>query len=209
MAIIQSPRVEGSDFERLQPVRLAKGMYGALLSRYSLPKIYPKFNSQETEEKFGLTFVITHDRAGRPLPQNSEGFIMVRNKLYWDGVKMSSLVGVLYALHGGKKTYDELAQNDVYDYDNFVGRPVMLFVEPAAKPDKHGIIANKITGIQPVDAEMMKAMQPVWKAAKIEKSEKTDRSYLASPKAEFEQAGAAPTPSNTVPDDSELDEIPF
>lgn len=202
MAIIESPKSTGS-FDRKQVIRLPKGLYGGMCSRYSLPKIYEsKYGSKE---KLTVGFVITHNRSNEPLPHYSGAFCFVANTLYDDGVKKSNLSGLLLALHGGKKTSQEIIDGPPIDYDTFIGQPVLLFIEPSEQPDRDGIFANRVTGVEPPDDAFRKAILPLWQQRKVEINEKTGLAYLASPAEEYENK------SNSEPVASPLsdDDIPF
>lgn len=200
MAIVQSPKA-GGDFERKQTARLPKeGLYGALLSHYTLPKIYQtRFGDKE---QMVFRFVITHDQAYRKLPKNSSAFVKVTNVIN----EKANLVAVLYALFGGKRTKDEIVSGDgIYDYDNFIARPLSLLIKPFDTPDKDGIFGNAIKSIMPADEEMKAALKPLYEARVIKTNERTGLHYLASPCEEYEDTaaphGGAPQDDGFTADD--------
>lgn len=208
MAKITPERVDGGSFEVKQPVRLERSIYGGMLARYSLPKMYQKYQSNEMEEKFGLTFVVTHDKADRELPRFSEAFTMVRTKLFYNpesGMK-SALTAILFALFGGKKTLEEIVEMDLPDFDEFIGKPVQLFIEPQAKPDKNGVVGNKVSEVQPPSKDLARAIKPLWEAKETAYTEKNGLLYLTKPAAQFEEIGGG---SDSIPPDDFDEDLPF
>jgi hypothetical protein len=207
VAIIQSKKSEGG-YDRKQVARIPKnGIYGGMLSRYSLPKDYA--GKYGTKEKIALGFVVTHDQAYRQLPAFSGAFCLPANTLYWDEStrKQSSLVGILYALCGGKKTKTEIVENDVYDYDMFIGRPISLFLEE--HPGRDGLFENRVVGCEPADKDLLAAIKPLYAAKVIMTNEKTGLQYLASPSESYaEEQSAGPSYSNDDFSGIE-DSIPF
>lgn len=194
MAVIQSNRPTGGDYEKRQGVLLPKrGIYGAFLARYTMPKEYT--SQWGTKEKLGFGFVITHDQAYRQLPQFADAFKLMPNTLFFDAKKLTSsnLTEYLYAFRGGKRTKPEIVAQDIYDYDDFIGRPVLLLAEPGTKPDAEGFLYNNILGIDPVDTEMYAAMKPVLDSIQIAMNEKTALKYVKSP------SGATIEPNGTKP----------
>lgn len=191
MAIIASPKASG-DFERKQVARLPKiGLYGGFLSHYTLPKIYSTKYGEK--EQMVFRFVVTHDQAYRKLPKNSSAFVKVTNTLN----EKSNLVGVLYALFGGKRSKDEIVNGDgAYDYDNFIARPASLFLQPYETPDKDGLFGNLVKGIEPADDEMKAALKSLYEARVVKTNEKTGLHYLASPCEEYEESDPANAPAS-------------
>jgi hypothetical protein len=196
MAVIQSNRPNGGDYEKRQGVLLPKrGIYGAFVARYTMPKEYT--SQWGTKEKLGFGFVITHDQAYRQLPQFADAFRLMPNTLFFDPKKntASNLTEYLYAFRGGRKTKAEIVEQDVYDYDDFVGRPVMLLAEPGEKPDAEGFRYNNIIGVDPVDKEMFAAMKPILDSIQIAMNEKTGLKYVKSPSGAYVEN--APSSSET------------
>lgn len=190
MAVIQSRRVDSDtgegNYERKQLVRLPNGLYGGMFAWYSLPKTRTKFQSEETEEVFYCGFVITHDRTNTQLPHKSEAILTVRPKRFYNeitGMK-SGEVSLLYALHGGKLSYQEVCDLPDQDFDELIGRPAILFVEQNTKADKNGLFGHRVKGIEPPDAGLRKAMTPLWKARKVGMSH--DLARLESPAPEYQ-----------------------
>ena len=206
----------GDTFERKQVVRLAKGLYGAMLARYTLPKMVRKYNSEEEEQKMFLSFVVTHDRANQQLPHFSEAFVGVRPTLFYDPVAQSksNYVATLYALLSGKVSCEQLAPHDPamqpyeVDWDTLVGRPVILFIEPATKVDKNGLFVNKVKAIEPVDAGLRVAIKPLWEAKKTDETE-AGLTYLTYPATAYQDDADAAQPSNGSAVEELDDEIPF
>lgn len=181
MAVVQSPKA-GGEFERKQVARLPKeGLYGAFLSHYTMPKIYStRFGEKE---QMVFRFVVTHDQAYRKLAKNSSAFVKVTNVIS----EKSNLVAVLYALFGGKRTKDEIANGEgIFDYDNFIARPVSLILKPYDTPDKDGLFGNSVKSIMPADDEMKAALKGLYDTKVIKTNDKTGLHYLASPCEEYE-----------------------
>lgn len=211
-------RTESSNTDYQQTIRLQRGLYGGMFSRYTEPKMYQKFQSEEMEQKFFVTCVVTHDAGGNELPYFSEAFAAVRTKAFYDagrGMK-STFVALWEALLNGKMTPDEIVDaaeaNELPDLDEKIGQPLRLFVTPATKPNKNGLYENKIEtqtgGFERPDANLSRAILPLYKNIDKQYSTKTGLAFLAKPTAVFE--------SDVPPEDragsltqEELDEIPF
>jgi hypothetical protein len=180
-----------------------RGIYGAFLARYTMPKEYT--SKWGTKEKLGFGFVITHDQAYRELPKYADAFRLVPNTLFFDAKKLTSsnLVEYLYALRGGRKTKDEIVSaSEIYDYDDFIGRPVLLLAEPGQNPDADGIYYNNILGIDPIDTEMHAAMKPLLAKIEIATNEKSALKYVKSPMGAHAEGAVAKTePSGFSNDD--------
>lgn len=208
MAVIHTPKAESKQFERKQVVRLRKGIYGGMLGRYSLPKEYT--GKYGTKEKIALGFVVTHDQAYRQLAKFSGAFCLPAHNFFYDPAthKMSNLTGVVYALLGGKKSKEEIVEDGTFDWDMFIGKPVMLFIDPSETPDRDGLYANRVSGIEPADADLKKAIKPLWDAKVIETNEKTGLQYLKSPAEQYED-DAAPVVAEDVHINMDDDTDPF
>lgn len=205
--LIESRTSEGGTFERQQFIRLTrKGIYGGLFARYSAPKIMTY--SGEQKEQFGVAFLVTHDQAYRPLPQFTEAFRMVTTSIYHDEKtgKSSMQADLLHALLLGKVSYSEIASQTAYDYDDYIGRPVSLMIEPGRAPDKSGIYQNRILGFEPIDPEMRAAIKAVWSTRKIERNEK-GIAYLASPVPVTADAAPQAKANTTPPADEDDDDF--
>jgi hypothetical protein len=205
MAIIQSNK---SDYERKQGILLPKrGVYGAILARYTLPKEYT--NTWGTKEKIGFGFVITHDQAYRELPQYAGAFRLAPNTLFYNKKKLTSsnLIEYLYAFTAGKKPKDVLV-DEIFDYDDFMGRPVLLLAEPSAA-DSEGIRYNNVINIDPIDKEMYAAMKPVLSTVTLGKNEKNGTTFVQSPTEATLEPNAAPAPPPVGDDETWPDEVPF
>lgn len=200
MAIISTPKAEGK-YERKQVIRLRKGIYGGMLARYSMPKIYS--GKYGEKEKIALGFVVTHDQKYQQLPRLSGAFMLPAHNLFFDPTtrKASNLTGVIYALLGGKKSKEEIVADGVFDWDMFIAKPVMLFIEPSEVPDRDGLYSNRITGLEPADADLKKAIKPLWDAKVIKTNEKTGLQYLESPSEQYEDDAA---PQAAVADDGDI-----
>lgn len=205
MAVIQARRAEvGDSFERRQVVKLAKGLYGGMLARYTLPKMVRKYGSEEEEEKMFLSFVVTHDRANAALPHFSEAFVGVRPTLFYDPVTQSksNYVAMVYALLGGKVACEQLAPHDPgaapygFDWDKLVGRPTILFLEPSVKPDKNGLFINKVKSIEPPDSGLIAAIKPLYAARKTETTE-SGLTHLTYPSTAFQDDVAVTAAAGT------------
>lgn len=184
MAIIEPPKA-GGDFERKQVARLPKeGLYGALLSRYTLPKAYQTRYGEKTQMVF--RFVVTHDQAYRKLPKNSSAFVKVSYVLN----EKANLVAVLYALFGGRKTKDEIVTEAKFDCDALIARPIALILKPYDTPDQDGLYGNAVRSIMPADDEMKAALKPLYDARVVKTHEKSGLHYLASPAEEYEESAA-------------------
>ncbi len=206
-------------YDRQQPVRLKqRGIYGGLFKRYSMPKQYTKFQSTEMEEKFFVTFLITHDAGARPLPRATEAFCGVRTKRFYDGSKdlATTMVRLYAALLNGKMKVEDIAScddDDLPDLDDLIGYPAMLFVKPAVKPDRDGIFANQIDtqagGFQPADMAMRKAAKLIYDKAEF-KYDKNGLRFLASPETQYESPGDNGSIEDTEPEYDDADDtIPF
>jgi len=184
-----------------------------MFARYSQPKMMPKFNSQEQEEKFFASFVVVADRAGRQLPAFSEAFCGLRTKRFFDpGTGMqSSLVGFYAALLGSKATKEQIASEafEEPDLDDLIGYPLYLYVDPSTKIDKHGIFTNRVNtnagGFEPADAALKKIAAPIYKDAEFNYTTDHGLRYLVRPASSFEDETSGVAPA----DDVSLDEIPF
>lgn len=192
MAKVAAPKVEAgsNDFTPKQAIRLTNGLYGGMFAWYSLPKMYQKFDGSGQEEKFYVGFVITHDKANKQLKHFSEAMIGIRPKLFYspDNGMKSSYVALLYALMGGKKSCEQIADmdtDDLPDLDEMIGRPVILYIEKSTKADKNGIYSNKIKGLEPADKDLIAAIKPLYNTKKAEKGDK-GTVYLLEPKAVYE-----------------------
>jgi hypothetical protein len=183
---------------------------------YSLPKTYavfkPKPGKPTQEERFYMGFVLTHDRAYRELPAFSDAMTAVRPKRFFDattGMK-STYMAVLYSLLGGKKSYEEIeamADDELPDFDDLIGRPVTLFIDSNKEPDSNGIYGRRVTSIEPADTELIKSIKPLYAERKTEVTDK-GVTRLVSPAAQYEDdapASAAPAIDYGILDD----EIPF
>jgi hypothetical protein len=188
------------DFPREQPVRIGAGMYGAMFARYTEPKMYQKYNSQEEEEKFYVSFVITHDAAANPLPRFTEAFAGMRTKRFWDKKtgKQSTLFNFYCALLHGKFTPEQIIAwqtGEEPDLDEYIGFPIRLLIRPAQAPDKNGIYQNKINteagGFYEADGNLRKAIKPLFLARKVGVAE-NGIEFLTEPKAEFDPIGTQP-----------------
>jgi hypothetical protein len=221
MAIVSARRAEAGDsFDRKQVVKLGKGLYSGMLSRYTLPKMVRKFGSEDEEEKMFLSFVVTHDRTNQQLPHFSEAFTGVRPTLFYDPVTQSksNYVAIVHALIGGKVPCEQIAPSDPYaapyefDWDKLVGRPAILFLEPSTKPDKNGLFINKLKSIEPPDAGVIAAVKGLHQARKVETTEK-GLAYLTYPATAYQDDADAASPGSTTAADSAgddlEDEIPF
>lgn len=217
---IAAARSESSGQEFQQPVKLQRGLYGGMLARYSAPKLYQKYQSTDTEEKFFVSCVVTHDAAGRELPYFSEAFAGIRTKAFYDSAKgfKSTFVAFWEALMNGKMTPDEIVDaaeaNELPDLDDKIGQPIRMFIIPSQKPNKNGILENKIDtqngGFERPDALFAKAILPLYNTIDKRYSEKSGLMYLAKPTTAFEadiplearNAGAGT-------DDFDPNEVPF
>ena len=218
MAKIMAPRVEGSDgeFTARQVVKLKGGLYGGMFAWYSLPKLYQKYQSTDMEERFFVGFVVTHDRAYRELTNYSEAMMGVKTKRFYDattGMK-SAYVSLLYALFGGKKSYEEIegmSDDELPDFNDLIGRPATLFIEPNQKADKNGLFGHKIKGLEPADKEFTAAIKPLYKLKTTETNDK-DVTRLTLPCAAYED-DVLPSTNGSLPTEDDLDdlddEIPF
>lgn len=189
--------IAGDGIDYKQPVRLQRGLYGGMFSRYTAPKQYAKFQSQETEEKFFVSFVVTHDAAGRQLPKFSEAFCGVRTKLFFseESNMMSTLCAFYAALLHGKLTAAQIAEasdDELPDLDELIGYPAQLFIDPSTRADKNGIYVNKIDtargGFDPAPIELKRAIAPLYKQKEVGHSE-DGRAYLKKPAPEYEDPG--------------------
>ncbi len=214
MARIPAPNIESSEtpFERAQVVRLPAGLYGAMFAWYSIPKEYPKFQSEGTELKFFAGFVVTHDRSNNQLPFFGEAIMGIKPKRYFNAENgmISAYVSFLYALLAGKVPMEQIvAMNDgeLPDLDDLIGRPVLLTIEPNAKPDKHGIYGTRVKKIDPMDAGLWKAIKPLYESKKQVANGRDMTWRLSSPRpATAEEAAAGVPPPINEPFD---DEPPF
>ncbi len=218
---IASRKPESSEeFERKQPVRIRqRGIYGGLLKRYSAPKFYPKYKSNETEEKFFVTFLLTHDAGARPLPRITEAFCGVRTTRFYDGTQdqATTMVRLYAALLNGKLTPEQIADmsesewlQHAPDLDDLIGYPAMLSIAPSMAPDKNGIYVNKIDTaspacIMPADAAFRKAAKPIYDAADF-KYDKNGLRFLASPEPQYEEDDG---PIHDTHDDAPDNEDPW
>ena len=212
MARIIAPNIESSEtpFERAQIVRLPAGLYGAMFAWYSLPKEYPKFQSDGTELKFFAGFVLTHDRSNNQLPFFGEAIMGIKPKRYFNAENgmISAYVSFLYALLAGKVPMEKIVamtDGELPDLDELIGRPVLLTTEPNAKPDKHGIYGTRVKKIDPMDAGLWRAIKPLYEARKQIANGRDMTWRLSSPRpATAEEAAAGvPTPINEPFDDEE------
>ncbi len=219
MARIIAPNIESSEtpFERAQIVRLPAGLYGAMFAWYSLPKEYPKFQSDGTELKFFAGFVLTHDRSNNQLPFFGEAIMGIKPKRYFNAENgmISAYVSFLYALLAGKVPMEKIVamtDGELPDLDELIGRPVLLTIEPHAKPDKHGTYGAKVKKIDPMDAALWKAIKPLYDA-KQEIANGRDQTWrLQVPKPALEEEARAHKASAMPekPTAGELDEeVPF
>lgn len=214
MARIPAPNIESSEtpFERAQVVRLPAGLYGAMFAWYSIPKEYPKFQSEGTELKFFAGFVLTHDRSNNQLPFFGEAIMGIKPKRYFNAENgmISAYVSFLYALLAGKVSMEQIvAMNDgeLPDLDDLIGRPVLLTIEPNAKPDKHGIYGTRVKKIDPMDAGLWKAIKPLYESKKQVANGRDMTWRLSSPRpATAEEAAVGVPPPINEPFD---DEPPF
>jgi hypothetical protein len=217
---IASERPTGSDtYDHKQPIRLSRGLYGGLLQRYSAPKEYKKFDSNEMETKFFVSFLITHDAGARPLPKPTSAFCGVRTKRFFDSTKdiATTMVRLYDALLNGKMSTAEIADCDdeqLPDLDELIGYPAMIAIKPALKADKNGIFPNQIDtqangGFLRPDKAMRAAAAKIYTSADMKYSDKGLR-YLASPAEEFEEDGdSALVGSESLDSIEDDDQIPF
>jgi hypothetical protein len=220
MAKIAATKSDSGDgYTPKQPTRLLNGVYGGMFAWYSQVKTYAKFQSTETEERFYVGFVITHDRASRPLPEYSETMMTVRPKLFYsaeNGMK-SSYVQLLYALLGGKKSPEEIAEmnlDELPDLDDLIGRPCWLSVENGPRPDKNGVYNLRLKSLDPADRDLIAAIKPLYNSKEIEVGDKSGTARLKAPCAAYIDIGAPlpqiPTGQSADSYVDELeDEIPF
>src|SRR5580658_6707267 len=203
MAIIEGEVVTssgGSGIDSRQVVRVGNGLFGGLFAWYSLPKAYAKFQSEETEQKFFAGFVITHDRANKKLPNFGQAVLGVRPKFFYDpesGMK-STYVALLYALQGGRVSYEEIASGGGKDLDEFIGRPSILFLKESkgfrSKDDPNGPLKYKttVTSIDAPDDGLLAAIMPLYKTREIGHQEKSGLAYLKSPTHVYEEDAVIP-----------------
>ena len=220
MAKISAPIVDSSgdsSFDREQVVRLPAGLYGGMFAWYSLPKEYPKYQAEGTEMRFFAGFTLTHDRSNQQLPYFGEAIMGIKPKRYFNAETgmISSYVSFLYALLAGKVPMEKIVamtDEELPDLDELIGRPVLLTVEPHAKPDKHGIYGTKVKKIDPMDAALWKAIKPLYDA-KQEIANGRDQTWrLQVPKPALEEEARAHKASAMPekPTAGELDEeVPF
>ena len=179
---------------------------------YSIPKEYPKFQSEGTELKFFVGFVLTHDRSNNQLPFFGEAIMGIKPKRYFNAENgmISAYVSFLYALLAGKVSMEQIvAMNDgeLPDLDDLIGRPVLLTIEPNAKPDKHGIYGTRVKKIDPMDAGLWKAIKPLYESKKQVANGRDMTWRLSSPRpATAEEAAVGVPPPINEPFD---DEPPF
>lgn len=220
---IDAPVTEAtSDYERKQVVKLKTGLYAGLFARYSIPKQYQKFNEEGTEEKFFVSFVVTHDAAANQLPYFSEAFAGIRTKIYYDAQsgRMSSYVALLNAIGGSELNPDKILElahaGSLPDLDELIGRPALLFITPSPKADKNGLFANKIDtmrgGFDKVNPAVWKAIKPIWQAAEYETGDNAGQHirYLAKPVTAYqEDVDAVEGRGYSSAEDDRFSEIPF
>jgi len=218
MAKIAAPKVEseGGSFEARQIVRLSAGLYGGMLAWYSNPKMYPVYNPKPgkptQEEKFYCGFVVTNDRTNAILTDFSEAMIGVRPKRFYSeetGMK-STYVALLYALMGGKLSLQEIAEmpdEDLPDFDDLIGRPAVLFIEPNSKADNNGLYGHKVKSLEPVDKGLWAAVKPLYDAKETARTE-DGRLRLASPKGVYEDEAVGGTGGFGPQDGSAFDDEP-
>jgi len=233
MALIQGEVVTGNggSIDNRQVVRVGNGLFGGLFAWYSLPKSYQKYQSEEQEQKFFAGFVITHDRANKQLKNFGQAIMTVRPKFFYDAESgfVSAYVSLLYALQGGKKSYEEIVAEGGKDLDEFIGRPGILYLkESKGFPDKNDPSGplkymTKVTSIEAPDSGLTNAILPLYKSREIGHQEKSGLAFLKSPTYVYEEdavpdstGGSIPSAAddiyavgNTSPPADELDEIPF
>lgn len=216
MARIQAPIVDSSaetPFAREQVVRLPAGMYGGMFAWYSLPKEYPKYQSEGMEMRFFCGFVLTHDRANNRLPFFGEAIMGVKPKRFYDSHTgmVSSYVSLLNALLAGRVPMEKIAtmpEAETPDLDDLIGRPVLLTIEPHAKPDKNGIFGAKVKKIDPMDAALWRAIKPLYDDREMTANGRDCTLRLASPHPDLEKhANSAPQSAGSYTE--EADEVPF
>lgn len=221
MAKITAPKIESapSTFTAKQPVRIPKGLYGMMFSWYSLPKEYRKYSppgapaSNETEVRFYVGFTVTHDKMNRQLPAFSSVTWGIRPTLFHSATSgmTSSYAKLLYALLGGKKSLEQIAEmsdNETPDLDILIGRPVIGFIEESHTPDRNGVYSNRLKGIEPPDRDFMAAVRGLYESKVVEVGEKgTVR--LVIPPVEYQEIGTPVANGAVEPYDDLNDEVPF
>jgi hypothetical protein len=192
---------EGGDFTPQQPVKLERGLYGAMFRGYSEPKQFLKYQSTETEEKIPLRFLVTHAANESKIPRFSSASAFPTTKWFYDAGsrKMSKYFEFHSAILAGKYPSVDaifaLTQEERPDLDDLIGWPVALMIELAAKPDKNGIYHNNISAILAPSHGTKKAIAAIYKTAETAYDEKGLR-YLSSPKAEYDDIAPSASPGN-------------
>jgi hypothetical protein len=192
MAIIEGEVITGNgggSVDTRQVVRVGNGLFGGLFAWYTLPKAYAKYQSEETEQKFFAGFVVTHDRANKKLANFGSALMTVRPKFFYDpesGMK-SAYVSLLYALQGGRVSYEDIVSGGGKDLDEFIGRPAILFLKEGNNPDKNQNYVTKVTSIDAPDDGLLAAIMPLYKTREIGHQEKSGLAFLKSPTYVYEE----------------------
>lgn len=213
---IAAPRSNSSE-EYKKPISVTRGLYGGMFKSYSLPKQYTKYKSTEMEEKFFVTFLLTHDAGGRPLPAYSEAFCGIRTKRFYDSSKdlATTYVRFLDALLNGKMTPEQIADCDddeLPDIDELIGYPAALFVKPGESANG---IDTQNGGFMRADAVTRKAISGIYKTSEMGYSSKNQLRYLMKPECTYQDDAAQSetiaqqSSSHNVFDEIADDEIPF
>jgi hypothetical protein len=145
--------------------------------------MYKKYQSEDLEEKFYTFWTVTHDRANHQLPHFGKAMLDITTVLEFNPRNnyVSKYLKLMYALLGGKESYENIVAKKAYDMDEYVGRPVIGYIEEGKNPDRDGLWVSRVKDIEPVDDGMRAAILPMWKEAKIEKSPTSGMSYLTYP----------------------------
>lgn len=187
------PTHDPSENANRQPVRLPAGWYAGMFANYSEPMRRPKYQSAETEERIVVAFLVTHSADEQRLPSFSEAVRTMSLKLFWDPQRnLSSKLFEFYTalLSSGKHamTQEEIirAGDDALpDLDALIGYPAMLLIEPATKPNRHGVYRENIRSFLPATPNLRKAIGELYRSAEFERSNR-GLLFLKSPKPEYE-----------------------
>lgn len=218
MAQLGNSKAKSGGQDRKQVVLVPNGLYAGMFGGYTLPKEYPGYQGASPSWKMFVWWVLTHDRTNTQLPRFSSALLNIPcvvpegqsegvPKLFYDpeSQKMSSYVAFMYAMKGGKVNHEDLVNNpDDPDFDEFVGKPAILFIQQG-KPAPNGLVTQKVTSIQPADTSAQNAILPLWKSKVVSFTEHTLLAYLSSPAPSYE--GETEDTSQEIEDDTEL--IPF
>ena len=216
------PRIIGkrpeSNYIARQVVLVDDGFYAGFFSRYSEPKLFPKFEGTGFEEKVYLNFLVTHGINERVLPRFTNAGAFIALKHFYDNKsgmesKFFSFQHSLLSKQGTKQELWDTPDEDRLGLDELIGRPAILQIGRSTRQNKDGMWNLNIKSFQAVGPTMAEALRETYKLLTVERNDKGLRN-ITSPEAQYEVSDESRSPlndyhENVGQDDYSDHEIPF